>query len=66
MDLRWTDVLDIAIELDEAYPDLDPLTINFLDLRNKVIALEGFSDAPERGGEKVLEAIQMAWIEERE
>ena len=66
MDLRWTDVLDIAIELDEAYPDLDPLTINFLDLHNKVIALEGFADDPDRGGEKVLEAIQMAWIEERE
>ncbi len=66
MDLRWTDVLDIAIELDETYPDLDPITINFLDLRNKAVALEGFSDDPDRGGEKVLEAIQMAWIEERE
>ncbi len=66
MDLRWTDVLDIAIELDEAYPDTDPLTVNFLDLHNWVVALEGFSDDPDRGGEKVLEAIQMAWIEERE
>ncbi|MBT3308658.1 MAG: Fe-S cluster assembly protein IscX [Gammaproteobacteria bacterium] len=66
MDLRWTDVLDIAIELDELYPESDPLSINFLELHNKVIELEGFSDDPSRGGEKVLEAIQMAWIEERE
>lgn len=66
MDLRWTDVLDIAIELDENYPEQDPQTINFLDLHNKVVALEGFSDDPARGGEKVLEAIQMAWMEERE
>ncbi len=66
MDLRWTDVLDIAIELDEAHPDTDPLTVNFVDLHNWVVALEGFGDDPERGGEKVLEAIQMAWIEERD
>lgn len=66
MDLRWTDVLDIAIELDETHPDQDPLTVNFLDLHNWVVALEGFSDEPSRGGEKVLEAIQAAWIEERE
>ncbi|HIJ22705.1 MAG: Fe-S cluster assembly protein IscX [Gammaproteobacteria bacterium] len=66
MDLRWTDVQDIAIELDEAYPDQDPLTINFVDLQQKVVGIEGFDDDPDRGGEKVLEAIQMAWIEERE
>ena len=66
MDLRWTDVQDIVIELDEAYPDQDPLTINFVDLQQKVVGIEGFDDDPDRGGEKVLEAIQMAWIEERE
>ncbi|MBT7308107.1 MAG: Fe-S cluster assembly protein IscX [Gammaproteobacteria bacterium] len=65
MDLRWTDIQDIAIELDELYPQSDPLTINFVDLHAWVQALDGFSDDPARGGEKVLEAIQMAWIEER-
>ena len=62
--MRWTDVIDIAIELTETHPDVDPLTINFVDLRNWVIALEGFDDDPERCGEKILEAIQAAWIEE--
>jgi len=66
MGLRWTDVLDIAIELDEAHPGVDPLTVNFVDLRNWVIALDDFDDDPDKSGEKVLEAIQMHWIEERE
>ena len=66
MGLRWTDVLDIAIELDEAHPEVDPLTVNFVDLRNWVIALDDFDDDPGKSGEKVLEAIQMHWIEERE
>ncbi|WP_456412289.1 Fe-S cluster assembly protein IscX [Thiolapillus sp.] len=64
--MRWTDVLDIAIELDEAHPDVDPLKVNFVDLRNMVIALPDFDDDPEKTGEKILEAIQMHWIEERE
>ncbi len=62
--LKWTDVLDIAIELAEQHPDTDPLTVNFVDLRNWVIALEQFDDDPQRSGEKVLEAIQQAWIDE--
>ncbi len=66
MGLRWTDVLDIAIELDEAHPDVDPLKVNFVDLRNMIIALPDFDDDPEKTGEKILEAIQMHWIEERE
>ncbi len=66
MGLRWTDVLDIAIELDEAHPDVDPLKANFVDLRNMVIALPDFDDDPDKTGEKILEAIQMHWIEERE
>lgn len=65
MSLRWTDVLDIAIELDETHPDADPAQINFVDLRNWVIALEDFDDDPDKSGEKILEAIQMHWIEER-
>ncbi len=62
--LKWTDVLDIAIELSEQHPDVDPLQVNFVDLRNWVIALEQFDDDPQRSGEKVLEAIQQAWIDE--
>ena len=66
MGLKWTDTLDIAIELDEAHPDIDPLTINFVELRNWVMELSEFDDDPEHSGEKILEAIQMAWIEEKD
>ena len=62
--MQWSDINDIAIELVEAHPDVDPLAVNFVDLRNWVLALEGFEGDPERCGEKVLEAIQAAWIEE--
>ena len=62
--MKWVDVLDIAIELSEKHPDVDPRAINFVDLRNYVCGLEDFDDDPDRCGEKVLEAIQMAWIEE--
>ena len=66
MELKWTDVQEIAIELDEAYPDVDPRTVNFVDLRNWVMDLPGFNDDPDHSGEKILEAIQMNWIEERD
>ena len=66
MSLKWTDTLDIAIELDEAHPDVDPTYVNFVDLRNWVMALESFDDEPDHSGEKILEAIQMAWIEEKD
>ncbi|VVE09401.1 Fe-S assembly protein IscX [Pandoraea morbifera] len=62
--MKWTDTLDIAIALSEAHPDVDPQYVRFTDLREWVMALDGFDDAPERSGEKILEAIQMAWIEE--
>jgi FeS assembly protein IscX len=62
--MKWTDVNDIAIELSEAHEDVDPLSVRFTDLREWVMALQGFDDDPERCGERVLEAIQMAWIEE--
>jgi FeS assembly protein IscX len=65
MALKWTDTLDIAIELEERYPDDDPLTINFVELRDRVMALDDFDDDPAHCGERILEAIQMAWIEER-
>lgn len=64
MSLIWTDVLDIAIELSETHTEVDPHYVNFVDLRNWVMALPDFDDNPERCGEKILEAIQMAWIEE--
>ncbi len=66
MSLKWTDVLDIAIELDEIHPEVDPTSVNFVDLRNWVMELPEFVDDPERCGEKILEAIQAAWIEEKD
>jgi FeS assembly protein IscX len=64
--MKWTDTRDIAIALAEKHPDVDPARINFVDLRNWVLALDGFDDDPKRSGEKILEAIQSAWIEEAE
>ena len=62
--MRWTDVYEIAIELVDSKPDVDPLTLNFVQLRDWIIALPDFEDDPDRCGEKILEAIQAAWIEE--
>ncbi len=66
MSLKWTDSLEIAIQLADAHPDIDPKTIRFTDLHEWVMALPEFDDAPDRSGEKILEAIQMAWIDETE
>ena len=66
MTLKWVDSLEIAIALDEKYTDVDPTHVNFVDLRNWVLALDEFDDDPRHSGEKILEAIQIAWIEERE
>ena len=66
MGLKWVDSLDIAIELDEKFPEVDPMQVNFVDLRNWVLELDEFDDDPEHSGERILEAIQMAWIEEKE
>lgn len=66
MILKWVDSLEIAIELDEAHPDVDPKFVNFVDLRQWVLDLEDFDDDPEHSGERILEAIQLAWIEEKE
>lgn len=62
--MKWTDTLDIAIALSEAHPDVDPKAVRFTDLFNWVMALPGFDDDPKRCGEKILEAIQMAWMDE--
>tara|TARA_Y100000996_G_scaffold50942_1_gene34895 strand:- start:704 stop:898 length:195 start_codon:yes stop_codon:yes gene_type:complete len=64
--MLWTDVNEIAIELAEKHPDIDPTYILFTDLRRLVMELDGFIDSPEKTNEKILEAIQMLWIEERE
>jgi FeS assembly protein IscX len=64
--MKWTDTLEIAIALTEARPDTDPKTVRFTDLMQWVMALPGFEDDPKHCGEKILEAIQMAWIDEAE
>ena len=66
MGLKWTESLEIAIALDDSHPDVDPKQVNFVDLRNWIMALEGFDDVPERCGERILEAAQLAWIDERD
>lgn len=66
MGLRWTDTLEIAIQLEEAHPDVDPQYVRFTDLRDWILEIEDFDDDPERCGERILEAIQMAWIDEHE
>ncbi|MEC8798256.1 MAG: Fe-S cluster assembly protein IscX [Pseudomonadota bacterium] len=63
--MLWTDVNDIAVELFEKFPDLDPTYILFTDLREMIMNLENFEDDPDRSNEKILEAIQMLWLEER-
>jgi FeS assembly protein IscX len=62
--VKWTDSLEVAIALAEQHPDVDPKTIRFTDLRQWVLDLPEFDDDPKHCGEKILEAIQMAWIDE--
>ena len=62
--MKWTDTIRIAEELVDKYPDIDPLTVRFTDLHKWVVGLDEFDDEPNRSNEKILEAIQMAWIEE--
>ncbi|NBS95812.1 MAG: Fe-S assembly protein IscX [Betaproteobacteria bacterium] len=62
--MKWTDTIDIAIALIDHHPDIDPVSVRFTDLQRWVIGLPGFDDAPERCGERILEAIQQAWIDE--
>lgn len=64
--MKWTDTLDIALALAEHHPDIDPKRIRFTDLHAWVLALPGFGDVPNKSNEKILEAIQMAWIDEAE
>ncbi|MBN9358253.1 Fe-S assembly protein IscX [Herbaspirillum huttiense] len=64
--MKWTDTQQIAEELYDKYPEVDPKTIRFTDLHRWVMELEGFEDDPNRSGERILEAIQAAWIAEAE
>ena len=62
--MKWIDSREIAIALSEAHPEVDPRTVRFTDLYKWVCALPQFQDDPKHSGEKILEAIQAAWIEE--
>jgi FeS assembly protein IscX len=62
--MKWTDSREIAIALADRFPETDPKTIRFTDLHRWVLELPGFDDDPKHSGEKILEAIQMAWIDE--
>lgn len=66
MSLKWIDSLEVAIALDEAHPDVDPKYVRFTDLHDWVCELEEFDDDPQHSGEKILEAIQAAWIDEKD
>jgi FeS assembly protein IscX len=62
--MKWTDIDDIAIALAETHAEVDPLTVRFTDLHRWVMEIEDFDDDPNRSNEKILEAIQAAWIDE--
>lgn len=66
MSLKWTDTLELAIQLYEKYPEVDPRYVKFTDLHDWICELEDFDDDPKHSGEKILEAVQAAWIEEWE
>jgi FeS assembly protein IscX len=65
MKISWTDIEEIGIQLAEKFPDIDPLSVRFTDLHKWVTELADFEDDPKKSNEKILEAIQMAWLEER-
>jgi FeS assembly protein IscX len=64
--MKWTDTREIAEALFDKFPEVDPITLRFTDLHSKVCALEGFADDPKRSNEKILESIQMIWLDERD
>lgn len=64
MKITWSDILEIAIELSETYPEVNPQWISFPDLHKKICNLKNFDDNPQNSNEKILEAIQMAWMDE--
>ena len=64
--ITWTDVREIAIRLHDSHPEIDPLTVRFTDLHRWITELPGFAGDPKRSNEQILEAVQMAWIDERD
>ena len=66
MTLKWTDTFEIAIALEEKFPETDNINLRFTDLHKWILDLEDFQDEPNKSNEKILESIQMAWIEERD
>ena len=62
--MKWTDTRDIAVALCEKFPEVKPLTVRFTDLHKWVRELDGFDDDPKKSNEKILEAIQMTWLDE--
>ncbi len=64
--MRWTDTMELAIALDEAHPDVDVTHLRFTDLHQWILALPGFKGDPKSSNEKILEAIQMAWLAEKD
>jgi FeS assembly protein IscX len=64
--MKWTDIHAIAMSLEDRYPTIDNLNLRYTDLRNWILAIPGFEGAPDGCNEKILEAIQMAWIDERD
>lgn len=66
MTLKWTDTFEIAIALEEKFPEIDNVNLRFTDLHRWILDLDGFEDDPNKSNEKILESIQMAWIEERD
>ena len=66
MGIKWTEVHEIGFQLSEAHPEVDPLGVRFTELHRLVRELPEFDDDPKRSNEKILEAIQMAWLEEKQ
>jgi FeS assembly protein IscX len=64
--MKWIDTLDIALALQEKYPSTDILALRFTELHKMVRELDGFADDPQKSNEKILEAIQMTWLDERD
>ncbi|MBD74307.1 MAG: Fe-S assembly protein IscX [Rickettsiales bacterium] len=63
--MKWSDTIDIAIALEEKFPNEDNINLRFTDLHKWICSLDEFEDDPDKSNEKILEAIQMAWIDER-
>ena len=66
MTLKWTDTFEIAVALEEKFPEIDNINLRFTDLHKWILDLDGFQDDPNKSNEKILESIQMAWIDERD